>query len=457
MVRSKLHLALIAALVAAPLAHAAPTEMKEAPVAAAPSAKALGGAEFAIATRGPTLVALPAPSVIEARSLKSRRQDQVKHGQPFEIGLARDVPNPRIALHKLGWQRLSDGRLATSFEVASGNAVAMRTALSLKALGRVDASGVTFRFGGNDGRVFEMNGREFTGSDGGWSPVTMGAKSTVEVVLARGLRPQNFALSMPQVSHLDMSPITSEAAIASVAKIGESGSCENDIVCRVSPTAGFLNAEKAVARMLFTKGGASYLCTGTLLNNTNATKRHLFWSAAHCISTQKVASTLQTYWFYKATTCGGTTQAPGAVTLTGGANLLFANTTRDTLLLELKTAPPAGAFYAGWTSTAIGATGTAIEGIHHPAGDAKMYSLGSVTGLSTTIDRKSPLYQVVWNSGVTEGGSSGSALFKVAADGTYQLTGGLYGGYSFCSAPSDPDYYSRFADVYSSIATYFGP
>ena len=147
MVRSKLHLALIATLVAAPLAHAAPAEMKEAPVAAAPSAKALGGAEFAIATRGPTLVALPAPSVIEARSLKSRRQDQVKHGQPFEIGYARDVPNPRIGLQKLGWQRLSDGRLATSFEVSSGNAVAMRTALSLKALGRVDASGVTFRFG----------------------------------------------------------------------------------------------------------------------------------------------------------------------------------------------------------------------------------------------------------------------------------------------------------------------
>lgn len=457
MVRSKLHLALIAALAAAPLAHAAPTEMKEAPVAAAPSAKTLGGAEFAIATRGPVLIALPAPSVIDARSLKARRLEQGKHGQPFEIGFARDVPNPRIGLQKLGWQRLADGRMATSFEVSSGNAVAMRTALSLKALGRVDTSGVTFRFGGDDGRVFEMNGRAFTGSEGGWSPVTMGAKSTVEVVLARGLRPQNFALSMPQISHLDMSPITSEATIASIAKIGESGSCENDIVCRVNPTTGFQNAEKAVARMLFTKGGASYLCTGTLLNNSNATKRHLFWSANHCIGSQKVANTLQTYWFYKATTCGGTTQAPGAVTLTGGATLLFANSTRDTLLLELKTAPPAGAYYAGWTSAAIGATGTAIEGIHHPAGDAKMYSLGSVTGLSTTIDRKSPLYQVVWNSGVTEGGSSGSALFTVAADGTYQLTGGLYGGYSYCSAPNDPDYYSRFADVYSSIATYFGP
>ena len=58
MVRSKLHFALIAALAAAPLAHAAPTEMKEAPVAAAPSAKALGGAEFAIATAAGVLFAL---------------------------------------------------------------------------------------------------------------------------------------------------------------------------------------------------------------------------------------------------------------------------------------------------------------------------------------------------------------------------------------------------------------
>jgi hypothetical protein len=286
----------------------------------------------------------------------------------------------------------------------------------------------------------------------------MGEKATVEIVLGRGQRPQFFELSIPSISHLDISPIASEAEISrSIVKIGESGSCENDIVCRVNPTTGFLNAEKAVARMVFVSKGRSYLCTGTLLNNNHSPKKHLYWTAAHCISTQKVADTLQTYWFYKATTCGGTTQAPGAVTLTGGAFLRHANTTRDTALLELKTAPPAGAFYAGWNSGAIAATGTAIEGIHHPAGDAKMYSLGSVTGLSTSIDRKSPLYEVVWTSGVTEGGSSGSALFTVAADGSYQLRGGLYGGYSFCSAPNDPDYYSRFADVYASISTYFNP
>jgi hypothetical protein len=457
---TSLSAALAGALLVAPLAYAAPpaAEMGDAVVAEAPMAKSMGGALFATRDlRGPMLIDLGQPSVADARALKQRREDQVKRGQPLEIGFPRNVPNARIALSKLGWERLGDGSLAARFEVSSDTAVAMRAALSLKAIGRGNVGAVTLRFGGADGRVFEQNGRDFAGRNTGWSPVLMGDTATVEIVLAKGQRPQNFALSLPQISHFDTSPIASEAELRAIAKIGESGSCNRDIVCRTSPTTGFLNAEKAVARMVYVRSGSSYLCTGTLMNNNHVPKKRLFWSAAHCISTQAVADTLQTYWFYKATTCGGLTQAPGAVTLTGGAFLRHANLTRDTLLLELKTAPPAGAVYAGWTSAAIGATGTAIEGIHHPSGDAKMYSLGSVTGLSTSIDGKSPLYRVVWNTGVTEGGSSGSALFTIAADGTYQLRGGLYGGLSFCSTPTQPDYYSRFSDVYASIATFFNP
>ncbi|MGL6800164.1 trypsin-like serine peptidase, partial [Xanthomonas hortorum] len=267
---------------------------------------------------------------------------------------------------------------------------------------------------------------------------------------------ENFSLSIPQLSHLDISPTASARDMMTIA-IGESDSCQNDIVCRANPTAGFTSAAKAVARMVFTTSQGSFLCTGTLLNNTNSPKRNLFWTAAHCISTQTVANSLQTYWFYDAASCNGNTASSQATTLTGGAFLRHANTTRDTALLELKTAPPSGAFYAAWNSAAIGATGTAIVGIHHPSGDVKKYSLGSVNGLNTSIDGKSPLYRVVWNDGVTEGGSSGSGLFTVASGGAYQLRGGLYGGYSFCSAQTDPDYYSRFSDVYSSISTYFGP
>lgn len=455
-----LYLALFFGVVGFSAFAAPPAQMGAAKVEARPVAAALGGADFATAeTRAPRLIALEAPARVDLAAVKQRRIEQHKRGQPLEIGFPRATPGGgAIALSKLAWQPVGDGRFATRFEIGSAGAVALRAGLSLKSRGRGNPGAVTLRFGGADGRVFEQNGREFAGADLGWSPVTMGEKATVEIVLGKGQRPQFFSLGIPQISHLDISPIASETVLArAVAKIGESGSCNNDIVCRASPTASFLDAEKAVARMVFVNRGRSYLCTGTLLNNNYTPKRNLFWSAAHCISTQRVADTLQTYWFYKATTCGGTTQAPGAVTLTGGAFLRHSNTTRDTLLLELKTAPPAGAIYAGWTSAAIGATGTAIEGIHHPSGDAKMYSLGSVTGLSTSIDGKSPLYRVVWNTGVTEGGSSGSALFTIAADGTYQLRGGLYGGLSFCSTPTQPDYYSRFSDVYASIATFFNP
>jgi lysyl endopeptidase len=459
--KTSMYAAIASILLIAPLSYAAQpaAEMNDAVVNETPMAKTMGGASFVTqAARAPMLIALESPALAETRALKARRQDQAKRGQPFEIGFARNVPNAKIALSQLGWQRMSDGSMATRFEVSSQTAIAFRAGLSLKANGRSNPAAVTLRFGGSDGRVYEQNGAEFSGKSLGWSPVLMGERATVEVVLAKGQRPQNFNLSLAQISHMDTSPIADEAQLSKlVARIGESDSCERDIVCRVSPTAGFLSAEKAVARMVFVKSGSSFLCTGTLLNNNYSPKRRLFWSAAHCISTQTVADTLQTFWFYKATTCGGTTQAAGAVTLTGGAFLRHANTTRDTLLLELKTAPPAGAVYAGWSSAAIAATGTAIEGIHHPAGDAKMYSLGSITGLSTSIDGRSPLYRVRWTTGVTEGGSSGSALFTISSTGGYQLRGGLYGGTSFCSTPSNPDYYSRFSDVYSTISTFFNP
>ncbi len=459
--KTRICIAIVSTLFAAPFVHsAAPAaELGEAFANEAPMAKAMGAAAFATRdARAPTLIALGAPALADTRALKARRVEQVKRGQPFEVGFARDVPNGAIALSRLGWERQPDGGMAARFTVSSDTAVAMRAGLTLKHAGRGNPGAVVLRFGGDDGRVYEQNGRDFAGKRAGWSPVLMGDRATVEIALAKGQHPRDFRLAIAQISHLDTSPIASESALVKLGtKIGESDSCEKDIVCRVSPTAGFLNAEKAVARMVFTQGGSSYLCTGTLLNNSYSPKKRLFWSAAHCISTQAVADTLQTYWFYKATTCGGTTQAPGAVTLTGGAFLRHSNTTRDTLLLELKTAPPAGAVYASWTSASIGATGTSIVGIHHPAGDAKMYSLGSVTGLSTSIDGKSPLYRVVWNTGVTEGGSSGSALFTVNSSGTHQLRGGLYGGLSYCTAPSDPDYYSRFSDVYASIATYFAP
>ncbi|MEI2430583.1 serine protease [Lysobacter yananisis] len=432
-------------------------EMDSAPVTGTPSAGAMGAAEFAATAKAsvPRVVSLGQPTSLDVSALKSRRFEQDKHGQPLEIGFARDIARSAVDLNTLAWQPLADGGRAARFEVSSAGAVALRAGLSLRGAG---AKSATLHFAGSDGRVFAQSGADFAGNELGWSPVVAGDTLTVELVLPKGVNAKALKLNLPQLSHLDISPVASDRQIQEkVAKVGESDYCEKDIVCRVSPPSGFVSTAKSVARMTFTTSGGTYLCTGTLLNNNHSPKKRLFWTAAHCISTQTVANTLQTYWFYDVTTCGGSTVNPAFTTLSGGAYLRHANTTRDTALLELKTAPPSGAVYAGWSSAAIAATGTAIEGIHHPAGDVKKYSLGSVNGLSTSIDGKSPLYRVVWSTGVTEGGSSGSGLFTVTSSGGYQLRGGLYGGTSYCSAPRDPDYYSRFADIYSSVSSYFNP
>ena len=53
--------------------------------------------------------------------------------------------------------------------------------------------------------------------------------------------------------------------------------------------------------------------------------------------------------------------------------------------------------------------------------------------------------EVVWSSGVTEGGSSGGALVTLdPGGGFYEVRGGLFGGHLGLHLPHSPDYYSDF-------------
>ncbi|MBL8515651.1 MAG: serine protease [Betaproteobacteria bacterium] len=406
-------------------------------------------------------------------SLRAKRLASRQNGQPLQIGFARDLPPSAATLdwRDLNWEALPDGGMAARISIRSEGAEALRAAfmpvlnLSARTSNRMELSQqmdvidqalsqVTLRFAGSGrpGEVFAMGGGQLDATELTWSPVVTGDTMTVEIQLARGVPVDAFSLSVPQLSHLDIHPTASGKAIR--AKIGESDACENDILCRASAPSGFFPTANAVARMVFTRGGSSYLCSGTLLNNSNSPKKAHFYTANHCISTSRVAGTLQTYWFYDASSCNGTTVNPGYRTLTGGSWLRYTNATRDVSLLELKNAPPVGAVYAGWNAATL--SNVAIEGIHHPAGDVKKYSLGNKIG-NESLEGRGPFHKVQWFDGVTEGGSSGSGLFTVDGGGNYQLRGGLYGGYSFCSAPTAPDYYSRLSDVYTSLQPYLSP
>src|SRR5207237_1302659 len=90
-----------------------------------------------------------------------------------------------------------------------------------------------------------------------------------------------------------------------------------DVAC-VPQTTAFVNSTKAVTQTLTTwADGSTWLCTGTLLNDSTSSNTAYFFAANHCLdddnpelrSTHGAASarTFNTFWFFDAVACGNHT------------------------------------------------------------------------------------------------------------------------------------------------------
>jgi len=255
--------------------------------------------------------------------------------------------------------------------------------------------------------------------------------------------------------------------------IGTSGSCEVDVKCSsLYPNLSFQDMRNGVAQMTFQDGRVTYLCTGQLLNDTDTSSQiPWFFSANHCFDNdnapyktpaqmQVVASTLQTLWFFEAVTCTAPPNltVPNYVQLSRGATYVYSNVDTDILFIKLNDAAPTGSFFNGWNANALG-VGTAIVNAHHPMGDLKKVSQGSLIAQSPfpLAPTATTLFnEVQYSSGTTEGGSSGSGLYSF--DGTeYQLRGALFGGSAACSSPKASDWYSQFDKSFSYLQPYLAP
>jgi len=393
------------------------------------------------------------------RILKLQQDNEARVGKPLQIGIVRDTATESAGtMPALHWIALADGSHVARLEFVSPLAYGIRAGLRIEGL----PSAAELRFGGSlrpDAVVATLRSdqlRALVDADGlFWTPGTDGEKQSVELWLPPGAAPAGVTIEAPRLSHLMTNAIEDFKILE---KIGESGSCNIDAVCRVG-TLGqpFANASTAVARMTFVKDGGTYLCTGTLLNDTdNSSQVPWFHTANHCISSQALASTLNTYWKYDATACSS--GAVGSyVLLSGGADYLYSSTDTDGALLRLRDNAPAGVHFAGWDAGAMSSS-TAVTAIHHPAGDLKKVSFGR----HLPADSDSVNHAVGWLEGTTEGGSSGSGLFTSDASG-YYLRGGLYGGYASCSNSgtlSDPDnidWYSRFDVDFPNFRQYLAP
>jgi hypothetical protein len=201
------------------------------------------------------------------------------------------------------------------------------------------------------------------------------------------------------------------------------------------------NVAKSVGQMQFTSGGFEYICTGTLLNPTANDYDPIFLTANHCISTEAEAQSLRVYWLYNSGDFPSV-----SLPRSDSASLLSTGERSDYTLLRIRGAIPlrAGVTYSGWEAAATTLIGTAVAGIHHPRGSYKRFSTG-------TTNTSGDFIEVRWNSGITEGGSSGSGIWKGGADNA-RLIGTLSNGTVGCTNPRD--FYGNFTITYQSISTF---
>jgi hypothetical protein len=160
------------------------------------------------------------------------------------------------------------------------------------------------------------------------------------------------------------------------------------------------------------------------------------------------------YFDYESPTCDGDSGSMSQYI--SGASLKANWSTSDFCLLELDETPSPSysPYYAGWYNLDVAATSAAT--IHHASGDVKKISLSDPDSSAVSMDYGVQVevawgdhWGVYWDNSMTEGGSSGAALFNE----DHRVVGQLHGGNSNCQyidADEGPHITSYFGKLFDS-------
>src|SRR5687767_9556676 len=276
-----------------------------------------------------------------------------------------------------------------------------------------------------------------------WTPVVPGGSAVIELFVPADVKEEpRLVLSQINRGYRDMFHRQKNLGAA------KAGSCNNDVICALGDE--WRNEMRSVAR--YSVGGVG-LCTGTLVNNAAGNARNFFLTANHCGLGAGNAASVVVYWNYESPVCG---QHGGGSLAQNQSGTIFraAKADVDMALIELEDVPDSSfrVYYAGWskaTNASIGAVG-----IHHPQGDEKSitFSTNTLTTTSSCIGSggSSTHWRVVWNSGTTEQGSSGSAIWDPI---THRIVGFLSGGDASCLNPAAPDCYGKFSVAWTNAGS----
>lgn len=231
---------------------------------------------------------------------------------------------------------------------------------------------------------------------------------------------------------------------------GESGDCNVDINCNEG--ANWQIEKNAVVKIII---NGQAVCSGTLINNTSYDGTPYILTAFHCLDNNQ-DGTLSTqdkdisnYCFifqYESPTCNG---VDGSMSYSvSGGYFRAANFDSDFALIEMSRLPISyyDPYYAGWDRNTTQNAGAVC--IHHPAGDVKKISTFDnvpLTSIDCFSDRPNANFWFIdeWTQtlngyGITEHGSSGSALFNAEHRIIGQLRGGCSGYQNVnCSDPEN--------------------
>lgn len=424
----------------------------------------------------------PEASAIEKMERYNRKGNGLEKAKRIQNGFARNVAttSSRKSLQQINWNTTASGAQRASLRFSSTGAAGLRLGVLVQTLpddavlrvyaeGSADAQETT---GAHINTLIAANVKADGDSETArtyWTPTTVGEAAVLEIDLPAGRPTSSIAFTVPKLIHQAM--LAPKASLGQIEQKSECPGVTPDATCTLPPVTN------AVGSMDFVDGDP-YVCTGTLIANRGTTQQGYFLTANHCINNQSAASSLDVWWFYRSSACNNTTVNPGTVASTSGALLRYNKTEfsgslrtpvgTDTSLLDLIDTPPAGTIYAGWAfqREAVG-TSTNFVDVHSPLGtllrrsDGRLIGYGSVLNtfvyqgeeyfnVDNSANPQSPMYQVRWTTGITEGGSSGSGLFADGTTSNPRIVGQLWGGGSSCTNTTASDYYGRFDLAYEN-------
>lgn len=366
---------------------------------------------------------------------KLREEDQVrqKQGLPYRYAVSHKIQNNPKFDYRGNWTA-DNGVSILKFPISAKDAHSLSFGFEDVFL---PAGAELFVYDGSGNQVLgPFTDKDHTKSKELWTPTIDGGNAYIEV---------NVPTEMQKFVRFKLKSVNQGYRGFKISDQLKSGSCNIDVVCARADD--WRDEIRSVASFSFSSDGGTFVCTGSLINNTSQDRKPYFLTANHCVSTEAEVNSMVFYWNYETSTCQGTPDGVRSRNSQSGATLKATWDPADLTLVELDSTPDESfnVHWAGWDNSDTAPSSSVA--IHHPNGDEKRISFD--TDAATITDylvnqanaNGTHIRIGAWEEGTTEGGSSGSAIWNA----NKHIVGLLTGGFASCDDPNDPDWYGRVA------------